>query len=250
MIMIYPVPSGNFSKKKKKKKSKLPIVIMAILLVLAVLVTYVLFSFNSLKNSREMTEDKVDYLFFLEDQKDIVFIRTDLAGKISYVISFPSISYEPIRAVSTDLENPKEIYSSIEKLFGSANMGFYATIDKNGCKKIAELVGKQSVSTDSQEAAKEIVDALMTHIPGFFEFLFFGESKKVLNLMENDNLDSKSSFRLLHMLNNYAMKFTPLEFLTQEPVKILKYEDHNTHSIERLYIDEKGLRNVKEFMEK
>jgi len=219
-------------------------------LFLAVIISYVFFSHNSLFSSKEMTEGEVDFLFFFKEQKEIVFLRTDLDGKISYVISFPSISYEPILAISTDLENPRDIYGSVEKLFGTADMGFYAVVDKSGYEKIVNNAENISKSTQSEDIAKALVATLEEYEIGFFDFLFFSNTGKVKSLVTEDNFDNKSVYRLLHMIKNYAMKFTPLEFLTIEPVKILKYDDNNTTSLERLYMDENGLKNVKEFMEK
>jgi len=247
--MIYPVPHGNYNIRKKKRR-KLPWILFIVIIILAAIISYILFSYNTLFNSDAMQEEKVDFLFFLNENKQIIFIREDMVARISYIVSFPSISYEPIRSISTDYDNPKDIYSAVEKLYGEVDKGYYASMNEEQLEKMYSNVGMTlEYNTAGEVDTKNFIKALREYKLSTFEFLLFSNVNKFKSQLENTNKNKSDIYRLLYQLQEYARKETPMKFITKKPVIVRKLDNINQSETKRLYIDEKELRQIKEFME-
>jgi len=248
--MVYPVQRPTrYKRKKQKKRKKWPIVVLTLILIIAATAIFLYFSYNRLYGSKAMQDDVVDFLFYLEGRDEIFLIRTDKKEKINYLISVPSISYEPIMAISMDRDSPKDMYRSAEKLFGESDMSFFSTIDRESFQHISEL----SRSKENLPYDELTVDQFATYLKaidlGFFEFLFFPEVSGFTKIQKQDNFTKNGGYRLLYNVDRYANKSIPLDYMTEKPVKITVTKQNGEEmEYQRLYIDYKSLETIKEFM--
>jgi hypothetical protein len=250
--MVYPAqrpPTYRKRKKKKKKRSKLPFIIAIIAILIITGTGFLYFSYSRLATSKDMTDDVVDYLFYLKDKEEIYFIRTDLSGRINYLISFPKISYEPIMAISLDQETPKEMFRSVEKLFGSSDLNYYASIDENTILKMIQISSYNEVLEYEALDIDIFADILNTIDMEMLEFMFFGKTGEFITLLSENNYTKEGGYRLLSNIKNYANKSVPMTFMTKKPVSItLTNSEGEKQNFERLYIDDKSLETIMEFM--
>ncbi|HOO31930.1 MAG TPA: hypothetical protein PK466_01055 [Thermotogota bacterium] len=250
--MVYPAqrpPTYRKRKKKKKKMSMLPFIIIIIIILICTGVGFLYFSYSRLSTSKAMTDDTVDYLFYLSDREEVYFIRTDLSGRINYLISFPKISYEPIMAISVDLETPKEMFRSVEKLFGSSDLNYYASIDEKAFEKImaiSDLSEDISYETLTIDQFADVLDSINLNT---FEFMLYGKTEDFISILVDNNYSKDGGYRLLSSIKNYANKSVPMTFMTKEPVSItLTDNEGEKKQFKRLYIDDKSLETIMEFM--
>ena len=256
--MVYPVQrSHSYTKrtKKKKKKSKLPfIVAIAIIIVIAIL-SVVFFLYNNLIHSKVVTDDRIDYVFYMKGIEKIFLIRTDKKEKINYLISIPKISYEPIMAISMDQPNPREISRSVEKLFGAVDSSFYSSIDQEAFNHIVNLSTNENTINYEQLTIGQFVEIIEHITLDWYEFLFFNQSKSLIQAQSEHNYTQHGSYRIIKHINQYANKEVPMTFMTKAPVKITIQQngpEGNDKPVEyeRLYIDDKSLDTIMEFMKR
>jgi hypothetical protein len=185
----------------------------------------------------------------MKGKEEAYFIRTDLDEKINYLISFPKISYEPIMAISIDQDTPKEMFRSVEKLFGSSDLNYYASVDADAFKKLLELSDySKDVSYDTLDI--DTFAAVLDKIEfDLLEFLFFNKTNKYISILSEDNFSRDGGYRLLSNIKNYANKSVPMTFMTKEPVSItLTNTEGEKEKYDRLYIDDKSLETIMEFI--
>ncbi|MDN5358942.1 MAG: hypothetical protein PWQ84_5 [Thermotogaceae bacterium] len=251
--MVYPVQRGHSYHKrtKKKKRSKLPFIITIIVIIIIASCGFVFFLHNSLLNSKEMTDDRVDYVFYMRGLEKIFFIRTDRKQKINYLIDIPKISYEPIMAISMDQPSPREISRSVEKLFGAPNSTYYSSIDENSYQTIKDLSVKENEPEYTQLTISQFVEMVESIHLDWYEFLLFNKTKKWINAQNEHNYTKNSAYRLINNISKYANKAVPMTFMTKAPVEItVKDNQGNQKKYQRLYIDDKSLDTIMEFMKK
>lgn len=250
--MVYPAqrpPTYRKRKKKRKKISKLPFIIAILVILICTGVGFLYFSYSRLSTSKDMTDNVVDFLFYMKGKEEAYFIRTDLDEKINYLISFPKISYEPIMAISIDQETPKEMFRSVEKLFGSSDLNYYASVDEDIFKKLLKLSSySEDVSYDTLDidTFADVLDKIEFDL---LEFLFFNKTNKYISILSEDNYSRDGGYRLLSNIKNYANKSVPMTFMTKEPVSItLTNTEGEKEKYDRLYIDDKSLETIMEFI--
>ncbi|MFW6248311.1 MAG: hypothetical protein ACOC4J_00915 [Bacteroidota bacterium] len=244
--------SHSYKKKaKKKKRSKFPFIISIAIIVVIAALGFVFFLHNNLMNSKEMTDERVDYVFYMNGLEQIYFIRTDRKQKINYLISIPKISYEPIMAISMDQPSPRDISRSVEKLFGASDLAFFSSVDENAYQKIRKI-GDLNDSPDFFELTiNQFVRMLESIKLDWYEFLIFRNTKKLIETQNEHNYTKNSTYRLINNITKYANKEVPMTFMTKAPVKITVTDSQGSQNdYERLYIDDKSLDTIMEFMKK
>jgi hypothetical protein len=198
-----------------------------------------------------MTDDRVDYVFYMRGLEKIFFIRTDRKQKINYLIDIPKISYEPIMAISMDQPSPREISRSVEKLFGAPNSTYYSSIDENSYQTIKDLSVKENEPEYTQLTISQFVEMVESIHLDWYEFLLFNKTKKWINAQNEHNYTKNSAYRLINNISKYANKAVPMTFMTKAPVEItVKDNQGNQKKYQRLYIDDKSLDTIMEFMKK
>jgi hypothetical protein len=81
------------------------------------------------------------------------------------------------------------------------------------------------------------------------EFLFFNKTNKYISILSEDNFSRDGGYRLLSNIKNYANKSVPMTFMTKEPVSItLTNTEGEKEKYDRLYIDDKSLETIMEFI--
>jgi len=251
--MVYPVQRSNSYKRKakKKKRSKLPFFIAIIIIVVIAIIAVVFLLHSNLMNSKVMKDDKVDYVFYMKGIEQIFFIRTDIPQKINYLISVPKISYEPIMAISMDQPNPREIFRSVEKLFGASDMNYYASMDEEAYKKMISISNIKEPLEYSELTVNNFVETIEKIDLSWNEFIFFSKTAQFIDIQDEDNFSKQGAYRLISNITKYANKEVPMTFMTRKPVKItLKDKQGESKEFERLYIDDKSLDTIMEFMKK
>lgn len=252
--MIYPLPTQTL---KKKPKKKIPWVVLIILLLCGFIGFFFFYTHNLLYTSSDMTEPIVDFLFFVQDQKEVYFIRSNRTQKISYAVQMPVKSFEPIQAVSLDQSTPQGIYNSIEKLFGSADRSFWAIIQSSDFKNLQALSKRQNQVSPVPNDINTFIQLIQQIDVSFFEFVFFPKMQKLQEYFQSDNFNNRSAFRFFFQLKNFAYKITPITFLTKQPVTIVypagkqksdASGDTAPTTVERFYLDDNSLKSIKEFM--
>ena len=248
--MVYPVQRPTrYKRKKQKKRKKWPIVVLTVILIIAAAIIFLYFSYSRLNGSKAMQDDVVDFLFYLEERDEIFLIRTDKKEKINYLISIPSIAYEPIMAISLDRDSPKDMYRSAEKLFGESDMSFFSTIDQGSFDRIVELSNKKENHPYGEITVDQFAAYLKDIELGIFEFIFFPEVGRFTKVQKQDNFTKNGGYRLLYNVDRYANKSIPLDYMTEKPVRITVMDQNGKETeYQRLYIDYKSLETIKEFM--
>ena len=249
--MVYPVQRSHSYKKrsKKKKRSKLPFIIGIVIVLIIASLGFVFFLYNNLMNSKVMTDDKVDYVFYMKELEQVYFIRTEQKQKINYLISIPKISYEPIMAISMDQPSPREISRSVEKLFGVPDSTFYSSFDENSYQILKGLAGMDSNPEYSKLTINHFVEMIESINLDWYEFLLFSKTKKIIEAQNEHNYSKNSAYRLINNISKYANKEVPMTFMTKAPVKItLTTAQGNQKEYKRLYIDDQSLDTIMEFM--
>src|SRR6056297_799014 len=210
--MVYPVQrSHSYHKRtKKKKRSKFPFIISIIIVIIIAVFGFVIFLYNNLMNSKEMTDERVDYVFYMQGLEQIFFLRTDRKEKINYLISIPKISYEPIMAISMDQTSPREISRSVEKLFGASDSTFYSSIDANSYQTIKELTASENKPEYAQLTISQFVEMIESIHLDWYEFLLFNKTKKLINAQNEHNYTKNSAYRLINNISKYANKAVPM----------------------------------------
>jgi len=250
--MVYPVQrSHSYHKRtKKKKRSKLPFIISIIIVIIIATFGFVFFLYNNLMNSKEMTDERVDYVFYMQGLEQIYFLRTDRKEKINYLISIPKISYEPIMAISMDQSNPREISRSVEKLFGAPDSTFYSSVNEKDYQIINSLATSKG-PVYSELNINQFVEMIESINLDWYEFLIFNKTKKLISAQNENNYTKNSAYRLIHNISKYANKEVPMTFMTKAPVTIIVTDNQsNQKEYKRLYIDDKSLDTIMEFMKK
>lgn len=249
--MVYPVQRSHSYKKrtKKKKRSKLPFIISIVIILIIAALGFVFFLYNNLMNSKVMTDNRVDYVFYMKELEQVFFIRTEQKQKINYLISIPKISYEPIMAISMDQPSPREISRSVEKLFGAPDSTFYSSFDKNNYQIIKDLASIDNSPEYSNLTINQFVEMIESINLDWYEFMLFTKAKKIIDAQNEHNFSKNSAFRLINNISKYANKEVPMTFMTKAPVKItVTTSQGNQKEYQRLYIDDKSLDTIMEFM--
>jgi len=251
--MVYPVQRGHSYKKrpKKKKKSKVPFIITIIVILIIAVISFIFFLYTNLNNSKVMKDQRVDYVFYMKGLEEIFFIRTDRKQKINYLISIPKISYEPIMAISMDQPNPREISRSVEKLFGASESSFYSSIDEETYLTIKNLSTSDNIPPYNELTINHFVEMIESINLDWYEFIFFNKSKKIIVAQKEHNYTKEGAYRIINNISKYANKEVPMTFMTKTPVKItITGSEGSQKEYERLYIDDKSLDTIMEFMKK
>jgi len=251
--MVYPVQRSQSYKKrtKKKKKSKVPFIISIVVILIIAMFSFIFFLYANLNNSKVLKDDRVDYVFYMKALEEIFFIRTDRKQKINYLISIPKISYEPIMAISMDQPNPREISRSVEKLFGASESNFYSSIDENAYSTIKDLATVENNPTYNTLTINDFVELIESINLDWYEFLFFNKSKKLIAAQNEHNYTKEGAYRIINNISKYANKEVPMTFMTKAPVKITITDGQGSQNeYERLYIDDKSLDTIMEFMKR
>src|SRR6056297_1886846 len=201
--MVYPVQRSHSYKKrsKKKKRSKLPFIIGIVIVLIIASLGFVFFLYNNLMNSKVMTDDKVDYVFYMKELEQVYFIRTEQKQKINYLISIPKISYEPIMAISMDQPSPREISRSVEKLFGAPDSTFYSSFDENSYQILKGLAGMDNSPEYSKLTINQFVEMIESINLEWYEFLLFSKTKKIIEAQNEHNYSKNSAYRLINNIS-------------------------------------------------
>ena len=198
-----------------------------------------------------MTDERVDYVFYMKGIEEIFFVRTDKKQKINYLISIPKISYEPIMAISMDQPSPREIFRSVEKLFGASDSNFYSAIDENSFKIMQDLSSLENHLQYGTLNINQFIEIIESINLDWHEFLFFNKSKKMISAQNEHNYTKTGAYRLINNISKYANKEVPMTFMTKAPVKIMVTDQQGEEKeYKRLYIDDKSLDTIMEFMKK
>ena len=196
-----------------------------------------------------MTDDRVDYVFYMKELEQVYFIRTEQKQKINYLISIPKISYEPIMAISMDQPSPREISRSVEKLFGVPDSTFYSSFDETSYQILKGLAGMDNNPEYSKLTINQFVEMIESINLEWYEFLLFSKTKKIIEAQNEHNYSKNSAYRLINNISKYANKEVPMTFMTKAPVKItLTTAQGNQKEYKRLYIDDQSLDTIMEFM--
>lgn len=250
--MVYPVQRGHSYHKrtKKKKRSKLPYIISIIIIIIIAAFGFVFFLYNNLMSSKEMTDERVDYVFYMQGLEQVYFIRTDRKEKINYLISIPKISYEPIMAISMDQSIPREIARSVEKLFGASDSTFYSSVSEKEYQIIKSLANTSGPEYP-ELTINQFVEMIESVKLDWYEFLIPSKTKKMISAQNEHNYTNNSAYRLIYNISKYANKEVPMTFMTKAPVTITVTDNQgNQKEYKRLYIDDKSLDTIMEFMKK
>ncbi|HRW91778.1 MAG TPA: hypothetical protein P5560_02390 [Thermotogota bacterium] len=248
--MVYPVSRNSFRRPQRSRRARWPWILALVLVVLALLVFVFLFLQQSFHHSAVMKAQIVDFLFLLEDNSEVVLIRNNLQQRINYVVPIPSSSYEPIRGVSLDYEDPKQVYATVESFFGKPDLSFQASLDREGFAQLKELLDQQSAEVQDAAFSAEGLVTVLRGLPlGLLEPLFFPTVRKALPQLLQSSFSERAFYRLVDQLAHYAIKTIPVSFMTRHPIQITVRSGMETQTLQRWYIDEKSLKTIKEFME-
>ncbi len=243
--MIYPVPPRTFAHRRKKKKKKLPWIIVIIILGIAAFVIGLFWRYQNLYQSVEMSYPRVDYVFVLPEQQQVVLIRNDTVRKISYILNLSQQTYDPVLRVHLDYAEPRELAQPLRTLFNPVDFTYYASLKNSDIGRLGSLLSVTDFHLAEEDALVRLLQAVAI---GPLEFISFSSTQPIMQFMNNSNLNTKALFRLIDQLRTYAIQIVPVQYQTLHPVTIRLNQSTGTQSVQRYYLDSTHLNQIKEFI--
>ncbi len=244
--MIYPVPQRAYAqRRKRKKKKKLPWIIVIIVLGVAACVIGLFWRYHSLYQSAEMSYPRVDYVFVLPEQQQVILIRNDTVRKISYILNLSQQTYDPVMRVHLDYPEPRELAQPLRTLFNQVDFTYYASLKNSDIGRLGSLLSVTDFHLADEDALVRLLQAVSI---GPLEFITFSSTQSIMQFMSKSNLSTKALFRLIDQLRTYAIQIVPVQYQTLHPVTIHLNQAAGIQSVQRYYLDPTHLNQIKEFI--
>jgi hypothetical protein len=227
--------------KFRRRKSATAYVVIFLVVLVAAAGFFAWFRINSIRGSNEFKSERANILFISKANNNVgYFMSINSTKRVVYVVEIPDKLYNSVTMKNFDVSDPYNALSFVEDLLSlKADYNYYAVLDGEKMNKFTEqLVGMKMNNFYG------FLDELSKRGLKFTDYFTLGSIVKPLR--PDTNINEQILAKMISSYGSFNIRKYSVPTVTKDPVTITVRD----RTFQRLYLDQDGLKMIKDELSK